>query len=50
MEADLTVGQVLWIPAETHWAENGGETEIHALVTELKEPAPKAKKTPKKSK
>jgi quercetin dioxygenase-like cupin family protein len=51
-EADLTVGQVLWIPGETHWAENAGETEIRALITELKEPAPKAKaktKTTKKT-
>ena len=49
MEAELTVGQVLWIPAETHWGENAGETEIRILVTELKEPAPKAKKAAKKA-
>ena len=46
-EADLTVGQVLWIPAETHWAENAGETELRVLVTELKEPVPQAKEKPK---
>lgn len=40
-DADLAVGQVLWIPAETHWAVNTGTTEVKALVTELKEPAPK---------
>ena len=42
-DADLKVGQILWIPAETHWGENTGETEIRILVTELKEPAKKTK-------
>jgi len=42
-DADLKVGEVLWIPAETHWGENTGETEIRVLVTELKEPAKKTK-------
>lgn len=32
-----TPGQVAWIPAETHWAENVGKTEFHAIVVELKE-------------
>jgi quercetin dioxygenase-like cupin family protein len=32
-------GQVLWIPAETHWATNVGKTEFHAIVVELKEGA-----------
>ena len=36
-----TPGQVVWIPAEKHWAENVGKTPVHALVVELKEPAPK---------
>jgi quercetin dioxygenase-like cupin family protein len=37
--ADITVeaGQVLWIPAETHWAENIGSTVICLIVNELKE-------------
>jgi beta-alanine degradation protein BauB len=34
--ADLTTGQVIWIPAETHWAKNVGSTEIKLLVNELK--------------
>jgi len=50
MEADFTLGQVVWIPAETHWGENIGETEIRVLVTELKEPAPKAKAKAKAAK
>jgi quercetin dioxygenase-like cupin family protein len=41
-EADLTVGQTMWIPAEAHWAENVGKAKVRLLVTELKEPAPKA--------
>lgn len=40
MDADFKVGQVVWIPAETHWAENTGATEVKLLVTELKEKAP----------
>jgi mannose-6-phosphate isomerase-like protein (cupin superfamily) len=42
MDADLQVGQIVWIPAETHWAENIGPTPIRAIVTELKEAAPAA--------
>jgi quercetin dioxygenase-like cupin family protein len=40
---DLKQGQVVWIPAETHWAENTGATTVRLLVTELKEPSKKAK-------
>src|SRR5262245_58627023 len=29
--ADLKVGQVLWIPAETHWAKNTGPTQVKLL-------------------
>ena len=39
MDADFKVGQVVWIPAETHWAENLGTTQVKLLVTELKEKA-----------
>lgn len=39
-DVDLAAGQVLWIPAETHWAENIGDTVVRILVVELKEPAP----------
>ena len=28
--------EVVWIPAETHWAQNTGKTEVKLLVTELK--------------
>lgn len=32
-----TPGQVVYMPAETHWAENVGTTEFHAIVVELKD-------------
>lgn len=35
-EMQLKAEQVLWIPAETHWAENTGTSKIKLLVTELK--------------
>ena len=47
-EAELKVGDVMFIPAEKHWAENTGTTEIRLLVNELKEPAP-AKKAVEKT-
>jgi quercetin dioxygenase-like cupin family protein len=40
LDADLKVGDVLWINAETHWAVNTGTTVVRLLVTELKEPKP----------
>jgi quercetin dioxygenase-like cupin family protein len=30
-------GEVVWIPSESHAGENIGDTEIHALIVELKE-------------
>jgi beta-alanine degradation protein BauB len=36
MDAALTPGQVLWINAESHAAENTGTAELKLLVTELK--------------
>ena len=33
---ELKVDQVLWLPAETHWAQNTGKTEVKLLVTEVK--------------
>jgi beta-alanine degradation protein BauB len=39
-DADLKIGDVMWIPAETHWAENIGTTQVRLIVTELKEPVP----------
>lgn len=37
MDADLKVGDVVWIDAETHSAVNTGKTQVRLLVTELKE-------------
>jgi quercetin dioxygenase-like cupin family protein len=33
---ELKTEQVVWIPAETHWAENTGKSEVKLLVTEMK--------------
>lgn len=41
IDADFKAGQVVWLPAETHWAQNTGTTPLRLLVTELKE-KPKA--------
>lgn len=38
-DAELSVGMVVWIPAETHWAENIGTTVVRLVVTELKSAA-----------
>ena len=43
VDANLTPGQIVWIPAETHWATNGGKTKIRLIVNELKEPKPESK-------
>lgn len=40
MDAALNVGDVVWIPAETHWAENIGDSVVRLIVNELKEPPP----------
>jgi len=37
VEVGLQAGQTLWIPAQTHAAENVGATDAHSLVVELKE-------------
>ena len=42
MDANLKVGDIVWINAETHWAVNTGTTEVKLLVTELKESKPAA--------
>jgi quercetin dioxygenase-like cupin family protein len=42
-ELKAELGQVLWIDAESHWAENIGTTEVKALIVELKEPKPASK-------
>jgi beta-alanine degradation protein BauB len=39
-DVDLAAGQVRWIGAQEHAGENIGPTESHAVVVELKEPAP----------
>lgn len=35
-EMALQKDQVVWIPAETHWAENTGKSTVKLLVSELK--------------
>lgn len=35
-EAVLKTHDVIWIPAETHWAENVGKTTVELIVNELK--------------
>jgi quercetin dioxygenase-like cupin family protein len=42
-DAVVKAGDVLWIPAETHWATNTGTTKVRLVVNELKEPAPMKK-------
>ena len=42
-EVELTKGQVVWVDAETHWAENIGTTDVRLLVVELKGEQPQAK-------
>ena len=39
-DADLKVGDIVWINAEVHSAINTGSSVVRLLVTELKEPAP----------
>jgi beta-alanine degradation protein BauB len=34
---DLKTGQVIWMDATSHEAENLGKTDLHMLVVELKE-------------
>jgi quercetin dioxygenase-like cupin family protein len=41
VEVVLKAGQTLWIPAETHAAENVGSTDAHSIVVGLKESASK---------
>ncbi len=33
---ELHTDQVVWLPAETHWAQNTGKTEVKLLVSEMK--------------
>lgn len=47
-DADIKTGDVLFIPAETHWAKNVGTTPIKLIVNELKEPRPAIKDDTKK--
>ena len=35
-DVELTAGQVLWIPAETHYATNTGNADLELLVIEFK--------------
>lgn len=47
MDADFKTGDVLFIPAETHWAKNIGTTTVRLVVSELKEPRPAPKEETK---
>jgi len=40
--AELKVGDVVWMEAQTHQALNTGTTQVRLLVTEIKEPKPAA--------
>ena len=35
-DVELKTNEVLWIPAETHWAQNTGTTEVELIVNEMK--------------
>ncbi|MBI3550559.1 MAG: cupin domain-containing protein [Elusimicrobia bacterium] len=48
MDANVKAGDVMWINAESHKAENAGAGEVKLLVTELKGSKTKAKKAPAK--
>ena len=37
VDIELTAGQVLWVPAETHTGMNAGNTEVKLLVVEFKD-------------
>lgn len=39
-DLDAKAGETLFMPAETHWGENVGTTELKALVVELKKSPP----------
>ncbi len=39
-DMEFKVGDVVWLKAESHQAENVGGTEFRALVVELRDPAP----------
>lgn len=41
-DAVIKTGDVLFIPAEIHWAKNIGATPVRLIVNELKEPRPAA--------
>ena len=35
-DAELKTNEVMWINAETHWAENIGKTDVELIVNEMK--------------
>ena len=39
MERSFSVGETLWMQAQSHIGENIGDTETHVLIVELMEPA-----------
>jgi quercetin dioxygenase-like cupin family protein len=40
---EMKAGVAMWHDAETHSVKNTGKTNVHVVVTELKEPKPAAK-------
>ena len=41
-ETELPAGVAMWLPAQSHWGENIGDTGTRAIFVELLEPAPNA--------
>jgi hypothetical protein len=37
-DVELPAGHAAWLPAQSHFGENIGETETHVVFIELKEP------------
>lgn len=46
MEREFKAGETVFVPAQVHIGENIGTTPTDVLMTELKEPAPRAGKKP----
>ena len=45
-ELEPKVGDVLWLPAQTHSGENIGTGDLHIVIVELKEPPAKKAEMP----
>jgi hypothetical protein len=42
IELELPAGAARWLPAQTHYGENIGDTATRAIFVELREPSPSA--------